>query len=370
MKKSADVVIIGAGVIGCSTAYHLAKSGSLDIAVLEMDQVGAGSSSKSAAMLSLQFAHDKEIAQMAKYSYGRYMEFEDEINSSVDFKKIGWMSIASDDGADRLLRRAATLASLGIETEILTPEEVKKVYPELEVNDVVVGTWGSDDGSFDPHMIMWGYIRRAKELGVRLHEGVKAYDLDIRNGSIKGVTTSEGYLATKIVVNAGGPWAQEIGSWAGLEIPILNSARTIIVTDVIPDIPATRPFVEDVEMEWYFRPEGDGLLIGMGDKRVSNLDVQLDQEMVVEIIRVATQRVPSLEQARLLTSWTGIRPLTPDEKPIVGSAPSIEGLLLSCGWGGMGFILAPVAGELIAEYIHEGAARTFDINSLTIERFT
>ena len=369
MKSTADVVIVGAGVIGCSTAYHLAKMGITDVAVVEMEQVGAGSSSKSASMLSLQFGHDALLAQMAQYSYLHYMDFKGEIGTTIDFRKTGWISVASGPKATELRQHAEMLNSLGIRTEVLSPDEVKRLYPEINTTDLEVGTWGPDDGPFDPHMIMWGYIQRAKDKGVKLYQDEKAYGLRIENGRVIGVETSDGIISTNTAVNAAGPWAQEVGKWADVHIPLANKVRTIVMTGPLPDIPAGRPFVEDESVEWYFHPETDGVLMGMGNVPTQSPETQLDNEMVNQIVDYALHRVPVLEKASLLTAWSGVRPLTADGRPIFGTIPGVDGFLLNTGWGGVGIIQAPVAGQLMAELIRDGHTSTFESKELNLERF-
>jgi sarcosine oxidase subunit beta len=369
VKNTADVVIIGAGVIGCSTAYHLARMGVKDVAVFEMDQVGSGSSGKSASMLSLQFCHDELSVRMAKYSYAKYMQFEEELGVSIDFKKIGWLSLATQESAEYLRRNAELLQSRDVETEILKPEEIKVQYPEISTEDVILGTWGPDDGPFDPHMIMWGYIKRASEMGMRLYQGVRVKGIDVRNGKVEGIVTDKGFISTPIVVNAGGPWAIEIGRWAGIEIPIINLARGIMVTGPIPELPCDRPFVEDVTVEWYYRPEGRGVLMGMGTLPTEELDVQISYEMMDEMIKASVHRVPLLEKASVLKAWAGVRPMTLDDHPILGPVTPVEGLILNCGWGGTGIIQAPIAGQLVAEYVGNGTTSTMNIYPLRIERF-
>ncbi|MDY6877809.1 MAG: FAD-dependent oxidoreductase [Chloroflexota bacterium] len=365
----ADVVIIGAGVIGCSTAYHLAQMGITDVVVVEMDQVGSGASGKSASMLSLQFGTDELSARLAKNSYERYTQFEDEIGVPIDFKRIGWLSLATRESAEHLLRSAKMLQSLDIRTDILTPEEIKQRYPEINIEDIVLGTWGPDDGSFDPHMIMWGYIRRAREMGVKLSQGVHAIGIRVRKGQVAGVVTDDGFVATRTVINAGGPWAIEIGKWVGVEIPIINSARSIVVTGPFPDIPSPHPFVEDVTAEWYFRPEGPGILMGMGTSPTDELDIPFRMKVLDEMIDTAVHRVPILVNASFLTGWTGVRPMTLDNRPILGPVPSVEGFILNCGWGGTGIIQAPMAGQLVSEYISNKHTSTMDIHPFQIGRF-
>jgi sarcosine oxidase subunit beta len=369
MHSTADVVVIGAGVIGCSTAYHLAQMGITDVAVIEMDQVGSGSSGKSASMLSLQYCEDELTIQMTKYSYAKYMKFEGEVGVPIDFKKIGWMSIASGKIADPLRRNAKLLNSHGIATEILDPDEIKRRYPEINTEDLVLGTWGPDDGLIDPHMVMWGYMKKAQEMGATLHQGVKATGIQVRHGKLEGIRTEKGFISSRTVVNAGGAWAKEIGRWVDVQIPIINLARTIVVTGPFADIPNHRPFLNDMTLEWYCRPELSGLLMGMGAKPVEEPNIQTDTEMVNEMIDAAVRRIPVLEKASMQTAWTGIRPLTPDDHPVIGPGASVDGLILNCGWGGRGIIQAPIAGRLVAEYICNGYTSTMDMDPFRIERF-
>lgn len=369
MQATADVVIIGAGVIGCSTAYHLARLGITDVVVVEMNQVGSGSSSKSASMLSLQFCSGELSARLAKYSYEKYMQFEEELGVPIDFKKTGWLSLATQESAAYLRENAELSRSLGIETDELTPEEIKRLYPALNTEDIVLGTWGPDDGSIDPHMIMWGYMGQARKMGVRLYQGVRASGIRVRKGRVEGVVTADGFVATRTVVNAAGPWAIEVGEWVGVEIPIVNSARSIVVTGPFPEIPPTWPFIEDVTVEWYFRPEGPGILMGMGALPTDELEIPFRMQVLEEMIETAVHRVPILMQASFLTGWTGVRPMTLDDLPILGPVPSVEGFILNCGWGGSGIIKAPIAGQLVAEYVRHGESSTMDMRPFLVERF-
>ena len=369
MQAIADVVIVGAGVIGCSTAYHLARAGITDVTVLEMDSVGSGTSSKSASMLSLQVRPDGPCLRMAQYSYQRYMEFEEELGAPIDFRRIGWVSLATQSSAAHLREEALLLRSQGVRTEFLTADDIRERYPEINTEDIALATWGPDDGTVDPHMIMWGYAKRARELGVTISEGVRATGLIARQGRVEGVLTSEGPVTCGTVVNCAGPWAIEVGRWAGVEIPILNAARTVLVTTPFPDIPSDRPFIEDVAAEWYCRPEGPGMLMGMGKVPTDRLDGEFRRDMVEGIIEVAEHRVPVLAKAEMLTGWTGVRPLTADDRPILGPVDGMDGFVLNCGWGGMGIIQSPAAGQLLAEWVTHGRTSTFDIGPFVLSRF-
>jgi len=371
MMDSCDVVIIGAGVIGCSTAYHLARMGITDVVVLEKEEVGSGSSSKSAAMLSRLSCDSDWSLRLALHSWSRYMQFEEGVGAPSGFRRTGWLTVAPAGRVPQLEEHVRRLQSSGVPAEVLSPDEIRRLYPELRTEDLALGVYGPDDGVLDPHSVMWGYLKRARERGVRLLRGVRATGLRLRRGRVEGVETDRGFVATRTVINAAGPWAPEVGRWAGVEIPILNRARCIWVTHPFPLIPSHRPFLDDIGAEWYCRPEGPGLLIGMGVVPVDRPDdVELSHRLLPEMIEVATHRVPVLEEASILTSWTGIRPLTPDGLPIIGPLGWPEGVLLNVGWGGMGVIQAPVAGQLLAEYVAFGRPVTFpDAVALEMGRF-
>lgn len=369
MQTSAQVVIIGAGAIGCSTAYHLAKLGFNDIAVVEMGTVGSGTSSKSAAMLTMQFGSNELSARLAKYSYARYMRFQEEFGIPTDFRKTGWINYATSETAEALQKQAQMLLSLGIPTEVLSQGDLQRLYPELNQADFAYATYGPDDGPFDPHMIITGYTKRATELGVTFYEGVRATNIRLQKSRLVGIETNQGFLATELGINAAGPWAVEVCQWIGVSLPLRNSARCILVTGATPQIPPDRPFVEDLSAEWYFRPEGDGVLMGMGQIRTEDLSLQIHDQMKPTIIETAVHRVPVLTSAHVRTAWTGIRPLTPDNLPILGALPGIDGFLLNTGWGGMGIIQSPIAGQVLAEYVQDGQSSTFDILPFSISRF-
>ena len=215
-----------------------------------------------------------------------------------------------------------------------------------------------------------GYAERAEELGF---ESLWAFDhllLGVEPAfPILDSLSTLCAIATRTVVNAAGPWAGDVARMAGLSIPLLNSARTIVVTNPVAAIPAHYPFVEELGIEWYFRPELDGVLMGMGARRVERPEVPLDGEQVDAIVEHAVHRVPALAQASLLTAWTGVRPLSPDGRPFVGAHPRVSGYIFNCGWGGVGFIMAPLAGRMVAGLLTGGGMYTIDGHPLRADRF-
>jgi glycine/D-amino acid oxidase-like deaminating enzyme len=193
--------------------------------------------------------------------------------------------------------------------------------------------------------------------------------MTIRSGRIEGVHTTFGAVSTACVVNAAGPWAAEVSAWADIALPLRNLSRTIVVTDPVENIGRNRPFLEIPDLGWYARPEMDGFLLGMGTTPTGSLDPALDRDMVEQIIEIGMRFLPPLQQASLQNAWTGVRPMTVDERPILGPAPGVEGLMLNTGWGGMGIIQAPVAGELLADLIVGKEQPIFDVGPFLLDRF-
>lgn len=368
MTNTADVVVIGAGIQGLSAAYHLARMGAGRVIVLEKDVIGAGSSGRSASMLMKQVWNEDQI-RLAVYSFERYMAFSEETGGDTEYRPIGTLQVVTEVQEDDLRQQAALRRDYGIETYILSPDEIKKMVPVLNVDDLAVGTFGAEDGVIEAQSIMLGYADAARWQGAAIWQGIAATGIDISVGQVTAVQTTDGPIATEWVVNAAGADAAKIGRWAGIELPIDNRARSVYVTGPFPKIPNDVPFVYDESAEWYFRREGPGVLMGMGKERSDQPVMAINWRLLPAVIDVAMHRVPVLAEASIASGWTGIRPLTPDGRPIIGPADGVEGYVNSVGWGGEGVMLAPAGGQLVAEVITQGQATTFDLAPFLLSRF-
>lgn len=368
MNETSQVVIIGAGIQGLSIAYHLAKSGITDVIVVEKEFIGAGSSGRSASMLMMQRENEAKI-RLSQYSYQRYMGFKDELGIDIGFKKIGFLSIVPERKKDIALEMALLRQKLGVKTDILTPEEIKKVVPFVNLDGILFGVFGPDDGVIDPHSIMQGFANRAKDLGVTIKQGVNATGIKIQNNKVVAVETTEGLIFTSFVVNAAGAKAKEVAQWVGVNLPIANRVRSIFITDQFPDIPSDGPMVEDADVEWYYRKEGPGVLMGMGKEETRNVSMSINWDFLPKVIEFATYRVPILASASILRGWSGVRPLTPDITPIIGPVPELEGFINCCGWGGEGVMHAPAGGQIVSEYITGVKDKTFSLEPFLVSRF-
>jgi sarcosine oxidase subunit beta len=351
-----------------SAAYHLAKAGISDVIVVEKEFIGAGSSGQSASMLMKQVWTPHQIA-FSLFCFERYMEFEEELGTDPEYKRIGTLSIATHKVAESSLAMAQMRQAAGIDTEILSPEELRQRHPVINVDDVAAGIWGAEDGMIEAHSIMMGYKDTATRLGAQVNQGVQATGIMLKGNKLTGVETTKGIISTDWVVNAAGADAAEVGEWIGLNLPIDNRARCIYVTDAFPQIPDDTPFVYEDEHHWYYRKEPPGVLMGMGKLKGKPATSSIDRAYLPQVIDVAIHRVPVFEQARIAHGWVGIRSLTPDGRPILGPVEHITGYVNSCGWGGEGVMHAPIGGQLVAEYIRDGFTSTYDLQPFLYERF-
>ena len=368
MQSTAEVVIIGGGIQGISLAYHLARLGLTDACLLEMNTLGSGSSGRSAAIIGHAFQSERCLA-LTRLSFDALMRFEQELGTTPDYRPIGCLLLAGPVSAGDLCRRHALLQSIGMESNLVDRDTIDRLTPGLNLQGVDLGLHVLRDGEIDPHSIMMGYASHARRMGVRIIEGVEATGLEIRGERVTGVHTTAGLIGAGCVVNAAGFRARQVGRWAGMDLPIANLKRHILVTGPVAGYAQPIPFTYEVEAAWYMRREGPGLLLGMGAVETDEEEPQVDQTALDQIIEHAMRRAPALATAGLMTSWAGLRPVTPDDDPILGRAPRLPNFVNDCGWGGHGIMNAPAAGMALAELIIQGVAHSVDISHMCFERF-
>ena len=375
MRNIAEVVIIGGGIQGISLAYHLARRGLTDVCLVEMKDLGSGSSGRSAAIVGHAFPTENCLP-LIELSFAALMRFQDELDADPGYEPIGCLLLAGAQGAPdpsmgsgHCLRRHALLQSRGIESHLVDRATISRLTPGLSLEGIEVGLYGPRDGMVDPHSIMMAYAHHARRLGVELAEGVKATGLQIEGDRVVGVHTTAGFIATYRVVNAAGFRAREVGAWAGMDLPITNLKRHIFVTGPIATYSRSIPFTYEVEVAWYMRREGPGLLIGMGAVESDEEDPQVDWSFLDVVAEHSMHRAPALAEAEIKNGWAGLRPITPDDDPILGEASHLRGFFNDCGWGGHGIMHAPAAGMVLAELIVDGETTSADISRFRAERF-
>ncbi len=367
MKPTADVVIIGGGIQGTSVAYHLAKQRIHNVVLVEADIIGSGSSGRSAAMILLQMSRELTI-RLSQESFKEYLHFEEEFGADIGYKPIGYLNLATDAGADELRRQVDLQRRMDVPVETMTPDDIARLVPSVNTDDVVFGSICWQDGVIDPHSVMQAYAQHARRMGVEIDEKVEATGIVLDGKRVGGVQTTAGFISTPLVVNAAGPRAGQVAAWVGVDLPIRNFKRTIFITDRFDEVPENTPFVMDLSVEWYFRKEGKGILMGMGLEASTTFEPQLEWEFLDTMIQHALHRAPILANARVMRGWAGLRPLTPDDYPILGPVDGISGYVNACGWGGHGVMHAPIGGQLVAEWISTGKT-TLELTPFLAARF-
>jgi sarcosine oxidase subunit beta len=371
LPRTASAIVIGGGVVGCSIAYQLASRGLGDILVVERETVGSGTTSKAAGGIRAQFPTETEI-RFSLESIRVFERFEEEFGVDPGYKKIGYLFLVSD-AADLCgyEQRIALQRRLGVDVRVISPDDARKLVPALRVDDLLAAVWGPDDGLAGPAEVTNGFARRARELGVRIAEGVQVTAIERDRDRVRGVTTTDGAVSAPLVINAAGPSAARIARLAGVDIPVLPRRRHIFFTEPFPAIPGPVPLTTDRASGFYFRKEMEQVLLSPGDVQDigADFEVPMDPAMVGEAVQKAIHRVPMLESARIAGGWAGLRPLTPDDHAIIGWAPGITGFFLAVGFGGHGFQHSPATGRHAATWILDGKP-TMDLSLFDPGRFT
>jgi sarcosine oxidase, subunit beta len=371
LVTTADVVVVGGGVVGLSIAYHLAKRGCTRVAVLEQNALGSGSTGRSVGGIRQQFSTALNV-QLSCLSLREFLRFQDEMGVSPGLRQYGYLFLATTAEEAIYFRGNVEMQrSLAVPVEYMAPAKILDLVPQLNITDVVAATFCPTDGYGDPYAVAMGYAEQARARGVQIYQQTEVLAIEQKKGCVVSVTTPQGKIHTPTVVNAAGPWAAAIGRMVGVELPIQPFRRQYFMTDVFGDLPEQLPMVIDFRSHFYFRREGLGILLGMTDLREPpSFNTAVDWGFLEATVQQATHRCPVLERATIKQAIAGLYDTTPDDNPIFGRIPYIEGFICAAGFSGHGFMQSPAAGLLIAELILDGEAHTIDIKPFTLTRFT
>lgn len=371
LPSKTNIVVVGGGVMGASTAYHLALKGEKNVVLLERQPFfGQGATGKCAGGIRYQFSTEINV-RLSQISLPMLARFEEETGQSIDLQWIGYLFLLTNEADVRKFEGNVRMQNrLGVPTQWLSGDEVRQSVPQLNADDVLAGTFHGGDGLADPNGVVSGYISAARKLGVTALSDVEVQDVCVEGGRISGVSTSAGDIACDVVVNAAGPWAAVVSKMAGVPLPVTPIRRQMLTTTPIPELPDDFPFVIDFAQSLYFHPEGEGLLTGMSNPHEKpGFDERVDEEWELVHMEKAIERLPLLERVGLMSHWAGLYEVTPDAHPIIGPVKDLGGYYVVAGFSGHGFMHGPVAGLLMAEMILDGDTSTLDISMLDYDRF-
>jgi len=371
MSSTADVVIIGGGVMGASTAYHLALRGCHRVALVERDvQFGTGASGQNAGGIRHQFSTAVNI-ELATRSIRMLERFPDELDQEIGLTFCGYLFLLDSPRDVEVFHANVSLQHAhGIDTQMLDPDDIARLAPGLRIDDLLAGTFYERDGLADPSGVVQGYVNGARRLGATLLCETQVTGIEVTSGRVRAVTTDTGTIQTDVVVIAAGPWSAQVGELAGIHLPVRPVRRQIAVVRPRAAIDRGFPFTIDFSKSLYFHREAGGILTGMSNPgEAPGFDTSIDAEWRSIHFAHAIDRLPSLADAEVVAEWAGLYEVTPDQQPILGRLPQAEGLIACTGFSGHGFMLGPIAGLLTAEEILDGRAHTVDVDSLRWERF-
>ncbi|GMR02080.1 MAG: FAD-dependent oxidoreductase [Acidimicrobiia bacterium] len=380
LPVSAQVVIVGGGIVGCSTAYHLAQLGWRDIVLLERSKLTSGSTFHAAGLVG-QLRTNANITQLLKYSVELYDRLEDTTGLATGWKQNGGLRLAcSESRMIELKRQATTAHSFGLEMEMLSPREAQALWPLMDVADVLGAAFLPTDGQANPADIAQSLAKGARDSGVRIVEDCNVTGISTRNGRVTGVATEEGGIETEIVVNCAGQWARELGSMASVNVPLVSVEHQYVITEPVHGITRDLPTLRDPDRLTYFKEEVGGLVMGGYEHNPkpwavggipSGFNYKLlepDYEHFEQHMEHAFARVPSMESAGIKELVNGPESFTPDGNFILGEAPEVRGFYVGAGFNAFGIAAGGGAGKALAEWIVSGE-QPMDLWAVDIRRF-
>ena len=374
MTDSADVVIIGGGIVGSSVAFHLTEAGCTNVLIIDREQQqGMGSTAKSMGGVRAQFATPVNI-KMSLYSIDLFSKFEEVTGHTAGYRPHGYLFVATNERhLDYLKANLRRQQACGLtNAEMVTREDILRTVPQLIADDVVGGSFCPTDGFVDPYSVMTGFSKRARERGARVWLETEVTGIDIQQGRVSGVRTSRGHVSTAVVVNAAGPWAAGVGRFAGVEIPVEPLKRQIVKTEPFELLSSHLPMIIDMSSGFHFRPEGSSFLLAWPDpEQTYGFRTDFDYGFIEKILTRAVNRVPAFADVEVnpRRCWAGMYEMTPDHHAIIGRAPGVEGMFLANGFSGHGVMHSPASGKIVSELILSGESSFADAAMLRPERF-
>ncbi|MGB7600998.1 MAG: FAD-binding oxidoreductase [Candidatus Sulfotelmatobacter sp.] len=372
--QTADVVIIGGGIVGSSIAYHLTANGCGRVLVIERESAqGKGSTGKSMGGVRAQFSTPVSI-QMSLYSIPFYASFEERLGYPCDYRPQGYLFCATSDRHMAYLRtNFGQQVKMGLkDVQLMAGDEIRNHFPQLRADDIVGGSFCSSDGFVDPYSAMNGFIACACEQGATVWKNTTVTGIGNDGAGIASVETTRGRVATRKVVNCAGAWAADVARLAGVELPVEPLRRMLVPSEPFDAFPHTAPMIVDMSNGFHFRPEARGFLLAWNDpEETPGFNTDFDVSFVEKILTRAADRVPCFASLPVnpKRAWAGLYEMTPDHHPILGETPSLPGFFLANGFSGHGVMHAPATGKILSDLILTGKTDLIDASLLSLSRF-
>jgi sarcosine oxidase subunit beta len=356
IPASAEVVVVGGGVMGASALYHLTRAGCRDCLLVERETLGSGSTGKAAGGIRAQFSDELNI-RIALECIRRYERFAEEPGGEIDFKQWGYLFLLTTAAdVDAFSGSVVLQQSLGVPSRMIASDEAAAIVPALRVDDVLAATFCPLDGYATPEAAVQAYASAAAAGGAAVVQGCRVERIAVDDGRVIAVETEKGRVATSRVILAAGVWSRELGLTAGVDIPVEPEPRHVFFTRPGDPLPHELPLTIDFATSFYFHSEGRGLLFGGREQSLE------------ELAPLAAHRLPLLEDLEVRGGWWGYYEVSPDHNAIVGAASEPDGLIYATGFSGHGFQQGPVVGEHVA-LLALGLPTPFDLSPFALERF-
>jgi len=372
--QTAEVVIIGGGIVGSSIAYHLTVAGCKDVLVIERETAqGKGSTGKSMGGVRAQFSTPVNI-QMSLYSIPFYASFDERLGYPAGYRPQGYLFCATEEKHLTYLQtNYEKQIALGLKSvRLITTDEIRGTFPQLRSDDIVGGSFCSTDGFVDPYSAMNGFMSWAVDHGAKLWKNTQVTGIGRDGLGVANVETTRGSVATRKVVNAAGAWAAGIARMVNLDLPVEPLRRMLIPTEPFDQFPHTAPMIIDMSNGFHFRPEALGFLLAWNDpEETPGYKTDFEPAFIEKVLTRAADRVPIFENLAVnpKRAWAGLYEMTPDHHPILGEAPGIPGFFLANGFSGHGVMHAPATGKILSDLILMGKTDLVDVSLLSLSRF-
>ena len=370
---TADVVVVGGGVIGTSIAFALASAGVKRVVLLEKSALASGASGRSSALVRMHYTN-VEDARLAWASYPLFRDWTERMDGPPVFRRTGFLAVVGPQDAGALKSNVEMLRGIGIDTVALSPGELKTLQPFVNVDDIGAAAYEPASGYASPADVVEGFRRQAQARGAQIRQWTPVTRILRRESAVTGVETPSGRMDAGAVVVAAGAWAPRLCKEIGLPLEARPKAIDTMLVTRPPELATPHMVVIDHVLGTYFRPESDVLTIAGVPCQVWDVDPDtmptgLPPSAPIEGAQLLTQRFPAMERAELARGYRAFDCYSADRHAILGAAPGIDGLYLATAFSGSGFKIAPAVGTCMAELITEGRARSVDISAFRPERF-